>query len=121
MSLEAYARNELQRAGLFDKDSDYGGALAEAVMKMTKVFADEDHSGGSARLAIALFKRVASFNPITPLTGHDDEWFEVGEQNGKPLYQNCRCSHIFKEGDRAYDIDAADPRATITFPHEVTA
>jgi len=75
-NLTKFAESELTRAGFFDKDSDYGGMLGEAVMKMVKVFADEGHSGFSAGMAISLFKTVASFEPLTPLTGDDDEWMK---------------------------------------------
>jgi hypothetical protein len=34
MSLIEHAKTELQIAGLFDKDSDYEGALEEAVMEL---------------------------------------------------------------------------------------
>ena len=125
-NLEAYAKSEMERAGLFGKDSDYGGMIADAVMKMIKVFADEGHSGASAPMAINIFKKVAMFEPLTPLTGADDEWMEVGEGQ----WQNIRCSHVFKGADgRAYDIQGRvfrepsgccytsfDSRVYLTFP-----
>ncbi|MFA7282157.1 MAG: hypothetical protein WC100_18900 [Sterolibacterium sp.] len=133
MSLGSFAKSELQRAGLFDKDSDYGGMLGESVMKMMEVFAGEGHSGYSAGMAISIFKKVASFEPLTPLTGEDDEWMEIGEQNGGPLYQNVRSPRVFKDREGAYDIDAkvfrepsgacftsSDSRAPVTFPYTPT-
>lgn len=126
MSLEAYAKSELERAGLFDKDSDYGGLMGEAVMKMVKVFADEDHSGLSASMAVNIFKKVAMYEPLSPLTGDDSEWMEVGDG----IFQNVRCSHVFKDKDGAYDIDgkvfrepsgvcftSRDSRVYIEFPY----
>lgn len=98
-NLEAFARDELQRAGLFDKDSDYGGMMGDAIMKMVKMFADEGHSGFSANMAISLFERVARFEPLTPLTGEGAEWVEVGGG----VFQNKRCPHVFKENGEAYD------------------
>lgn len=125
-NLETFARKELTRAGLFDKDSDYGGMLGDAVMKMIKVFADEDHSGFSAGMAIKIFGKVAAFEPLTPLTGHDDEWMEIADGE----YQNIRCAHVFKNKDRAYDLNGkvfrepsgacytnSDSRTTVTFPY----
>ena len=101
-NLESFAKDELTRAGLFAKDSDYGGMLGDAVMKMVKVFADEGHSGFSANMAINIFERVARFEPLTPLTGGDDEWGEPF--NGAGVRQNKRCSHVFKDVDgRTYD------------------
>lgn len=122
-----YAYLELKRAGLFDKDSDYAGELGNAVMKLMKVFAEEGHSGFSAGMAISIFERLARFEPLTPLTGEDDEWMEVGPGE----FQNKRCSHVFKSEERgAYDIDgkifrepsgvcftSSDSRVPVTFPY----
>lgn len=98
-NLTDFARDELKRAGLFDKDSDYGGMLGEAVLKMVEQFAGEGHSGFSANMAISLFKKLARFEPITPLTGADDEWNEIGDG----VWQNRRCPHVFKGADGPYD------------------
>lgn len=121
-----FAREELTRAGMFDKDGDYGGMLGDAVMKMIEQFAEEGHSGFSASMAISLFERLARWEPITPLTGEADEWNDVGEG----MLQNRRCPHIFKENGTAYnsqgivwrDPDGCtftnrDSRVPITFPH----
>lgn len=91
--LESYCRDELKRAGLFDEDSDYGGMLGEAVMELVEVFAKQGHSGFSAGRVLQLFHHVASFKPLTPLTGNDDEWNEVSEG----LLQNKRFPAIFKD------------------------
>ena len=99
MNLETFASQELELAGLFNKDSDYGGMLGGATMSLIKVFAEEGHSGFSANMAISIFSKVAAFEPLTPLTGEDSEWNEVGTN----VYQNKRCSHVFKEKGQAYD------------------
>lgn len=146
-NLELFAEDELRRAGLFDDDSDYGGMIGDAVMKMIRQFAEEGHSGFSAGMAISIFQKVARFEPLTPLTGNDDEWMEIGFGDfstvSRPafnhglvvterstLYQNKRCSHVFKDGDYAYDIDgrifrdrdgfcytSIDSRVAVTFPY----
>jgi len=90
---KSYCRSELERAGLFDKDSDYGGMLGKAVMELVETFEKQGHSGFSASTVLQIFQRVASWKPLTPLTGEDDEW-------GEPLdglLQNKRDSRIFKE------------------------
>lgn len=126
MSLQAFAKEELTRAGMFDKDSDYDGMLGEAIMKMIDVFADEGHSGFSAGMAISAFEKLARFEPLTPLTGEDDEWNEVGTG----VFQNRRCPHVFKENGEAYDMDGrvfrdpdgscwtnSESRVPVTFPY----
>lgn len=125
-NFEAFAKDELTRAGMFDKDSDYGGMLGEAVMKMIRVFAEEGHSGFSANMAVNIFSRLAKYEPLTPLTGADDEWTEV--EPG--VFQNKRCGHVFKQNGEAYDIDGkifrepdgvcftnSDSRVPVTFPY----
>ena len=105
-NLELHAKSEMEIAGLFEKDSDYGGMLGDAVMKLVKVFADEGHSGFSAGMAISLFEKVARFEPLTPLTGADSEWMDVAQYgDGSMCFQNKRCSHVFKDANGAYDID----------------
>ena len=123
-----YAERELKLAGLFDKDADYGGMLGHAVLKMVKLFAEEGHSGMSAGMAISIFEKVARFEPLTPLTGADDEWYEPMEG----MFQNIRCPHVFKDSKdgEAYDSNgrifrepngscftSRDSRVPITFPY----
>ena len=129
MSLVSFAKDELTRAGLFDKDSDYGGMLGDGILKMIEAFADEGHSGFSAGMAISIFSRLARFEPLSPLTGADDEWTEVGTG----VFQNRRCSTVFKDETGAYDIDgrvfrepsgacytSRDSRVPVVFPYTPT-
>jgi hypothetical protein len=110
--LTAFAHMELEAAGLFAKDSDYDGALGQAVVDLVELFASQGHSGASAARVLALFGRVAAFRPLTPLTGNDDEWNEVSAD----LWQNKRRASVFKGASGAYDIDAVafrDPNGWI--------
>lgn len=121
-----FARGELERAKMFDDNSVYGGMLGGAVMRMIEVFAEEGHSGASAALAAKLFTRLVKWEPLTPLTGEDDEWIEVYEGT----YQNKRCPHVFKNKDGAYNIQGKvfvepsgasfvshESRVPVTFPY----
>lgn len=109
-NLEKHAEYELKRAGLFDEDSDYGGMLGHSTMKLIKYFAEEGHSGMSASMQIALFRKLAAFKPLTPLTNNPDEWMEVSEYAGpeqKGLWQNKRSSDCFSTdgGKTYYSVD----------------
>lgn len=128
-NLEVFAREELRRAGWFDNDAMYGDMMPNSVLSMVRQFADEGHSGMSASIAVSLFREVAMFKPLTPLTGDDDEWNEVGDG----VFQNKRCSHVFKKNDQAYDIEgrifrepdgvcytSRDSRVDINFPYTPT-
>jgi len=105
MTLREHARMELEAAGLFSKDSDYEGMLGDAVMELIEKFADQGHSGFSASMCISIFTRLARYEPLSPLTGADDEWTELN-YDGDVSYQNKRCGRVFKDADgRAYDIE----------------
>lgn len=106
---EKHAWLEFKAAGWVDDNNKFNDEMQEAicnhVMKLLDVFADEGHSGSSAPYAIGLFEKLAKFEPVAPLTGEDWEWTDVAEQSGRTLWQNKRCSHVFKDEDGAYDID----------------
>lgn len=103
MSLVDYARSELERAGLFDTDSDYDGMLGQAALAIVELFASQGHSGRSAVIVIELVNRLMRFEPLTPLTYEPDEWNEVGTG----LWQNRRKSTVFSTdgGATHYDLD----------------
>lgn len=101
-SLTQHAENELKLAGFFDKDSTYDGMIGKAVMELMEVFAKQGHSGMSAGIVASLFKRVANYEALTPITDNDDEWceFTSGE------FQNKRCGAMFKKDGKVYYLDA---------------
>lgn len=108
-NLHAHALMEFKAAKWLDDEGKYSDEMQEAickhVLKLLDVFADEGHSGSSAQYAVNVFKKLAMFEPLVPLTGEDWEWAETSEG----VFQNKRCSHVFKQADRfdgqAYDID----------------
>lgn len=109
-NLERHAEFELKRAGLFDEDSEYGGMLGHSTMKLIKVFAEEGHSRMSASIQMYLFKRLAMFKMLTPITNNPDEWMDVshmGGPDGKPVFQNKRDSSCFSNdgGKTYYSVD----------------
>lgn len=106
--------------------TDYGDMLPHAVLELIEVFSNQGHSGMSAKIVIYLFAKLASFEVLSPLTGSDDEWTELADG----LYQNKRCSHVFKENNQAYDSEGkvfeesdgsrwfrSDSRVLIEFPY----
>lgn len=79
--------------------------IQENVLALLKLFSEQGHSGFSAPHCIQMFSKLANFEPLVPLTGSDEEWNEVGDG----VFQNNRCSHVFKQKDRfdgqPYDIE----------------
>jgi len=106
---QKHAMTEFRAAKWVDENGQFYDEMqqmiCEHVLKLLDVFADEGHSGSSAPYAINLFQKLASFEPVVPLTGEDWEWNKVSDG----VYQNKRCSHVFKQKDRfdgqAYDIE----------------
>lgn len=86
-------------------DDPYSEAGAKAILELLDVFSNQGHSGFSANYVINAFNKLARFEPLAALTGADDEWTEVSDG----VFQNNRCSHVFKQADRfdgkAYDLN----------------
>ena len=103
MGMYDWAKQELEFAG-YKADDDEDGPnkwMREGTLELIKVFGEQGHSGGSAPHAVKLFERLASWKPLTPLTGSDEEWVEVGDG----VFQNKRASNVFKENGKARWID----------------
>ena len=133
-NLEKHARMEFRAAGWTDDQGNFNDEMQEAICKhvleLLKVFSDEGHSGSTAPYTVNMFKKLAMFEPLVPLSGEDWEWTEVSDG----VFQNKRCSRVFKQADRfngqPYDLDgrvfrepdgscytSKDSMVPITFPY----
>lgn len=65
MSVREDAKKNLEMAGLFKEDSDYGGMLGKAVMKLVDTHFDEGHSGMSHEYTLMLFNKVVRGHALT--------------------------------------------------------
>lgn len=109
---QKHAMREFHYAGWCDENGKFNDEMQEAicngVLKMIEIFSEEGHSGSTAPYAINLFKKIASFEPLAPLTGADDEWVRH-DYGDTPTYQNKRMGSVFKQADRfngqAYWLD----------------
>lgn len=111
MSLIAHAKAELKRINFGDEDT-------AAMIEILEKFFDAWDSGGAVHAVAPILQRLLAGKSLSPLTGEDDEWCD----HGGGVFQNVRCGSVFKDprfhdGKFAYDIDAAEPRAAITFPY----
>ncbi|OUB57008.1 hypothetical protein [Bacillus thuringiensis] len=106
-----WANEELNRLSqdiANDGDNSMQEEMNKCVLGIVKVFSEQGHSGMSAAYALGLIKRLLSWKPITPLTGEESEWNDVGGGTGESTQQNNRCSAIFRENNdnsTAYYID----------------
>lgn len=108
--LEEHALRELEKAGftLDDSTDPYDNRIAQCVYDLVRLLSAQSHSGFSANLTIDLFEKIAKLEPLTPLTGEDEEWIDISLVTHKegPEYQNKRDSRVFKRKDgTAYFIE----------------
>lgn len=133
-NLELFAENELNMILSKcedDEAKEMQKAINKDIMQIVQVFAEQGHSGFSASYAINLIKRLLNYEPISPLTGAEDEWNKL-DYNNDTKYQNKRCSRVFKNAEgKAYDIEGkifsddggkswytcGDSRVYIEFPY----
>jgi hypothetical protein len=119
-NLVTHAQTELDRAGLLSPESDYDGMLGRAVLDLVRVFSEQGHSGYSAMATVDLFRRVASYESLGPITDDPDEWMSVADFcGGQATWQNRRRSSAFSEdgGKTYYLVDDRSRRAR--FVHDV--
>ena len=131
MSYKDHALREFKAAKWMKEDGTYDCGMQKMmcnqVLELLTLFSSHGHSGSSAPYAINLFRTLAKFEPVVPLTGEDSEWNEISTN----LWQNNRCGHIFKESNNmSYDSQgkifrepdgccytSKDSRVYITFPY----
>ena len=112
MSLREHALLEFKAAGWDIEDDPMQEEICNNLLELLEVFSNQGHSGFTAPYVIKHFAKLAAYEPIVPLTGEDWEWTLISGDltGGKVVYQNKRCSRVFKQSDRfngqAYDIDA---------------
>lgn len=106
-NLEKHALAEFRAAGWLNEDGAYNDEMQEMicrhVLALLDVFRSEGHSGSSAPYTVDMFKKLAMFEPLVPLTGEDWEWRDTGHG----VLQNLRASRVFKDTETGdcYDIE----------------
>lgn len=117
---------------VFPESDEMQDLMKRCIVDLTAVFASQGYSGFSAGYATGLLQKVLRFEPLSPLTGAEDEWADPYLGDG--TQQNKRCSRVFRDADgRAYDIEGRvfveasgaaytnrDSRVYVTFPYTPT-
>ena len=87
--------------------------FTKEILALCEAFGNSGQTVASALYtASAISKAVKSLllqEPICDVTGHESEWVDVVEiGDGSIMYQNSRCSALFKDGieSKAYYLDA---------------
>lgn len=100
-SLVNHAIHELKLIGMDPNvENDMNADMANSIIELIKVFSQQGHTGSSAPYCASMFEKLARFETLSPLTGDDDEWVTVTDNDGGTLYQNNRASNVFKNVDR---------------------
>jgi hypothetical protein len=90
----------------------------DEILALVDKFGESGQSGGSAPYtagAIAhAVKKLCLNDPICDVVGTDEEWVDVSEGMGKKMYQNNRCTGLFKDKDGVSYIDAIVFQGDIT-------
>lgn len=112
MSMIEWAKNELKLIGITDNvneddlDNRMNAHMYRHLIHMVEEFCEEGHSGFSASYAANILAKLFKREPLSPLTGKDDEWFfnDAGEHSS---YWNIRNSRVFKNAKdgKAYYMD----------------
>lgn len=111
MALLEHAKLEMDIAGICSPEGDgVDDWVREAVLDLLTTLSKHGTSGATNGIIVDLFAKLAKMEPLGPLTGADEEWFGTGcfpNDGEDELFQNKRCSHVFKEGvdGKPYDID----------------
>jgi hypothetical protein len=91
-NLVMHAKRELEIIG---EEPD----VIRGYLKVIQAFADMNHSGGSASVAIPVINELLQFHNLAPLTNNPAEWVEVFDNT----WQNSRMGEAFSEdGGRTY-------------------
>lgn len=73
------------------------------ILELVKKFGDSGQSGGSAPYVThalsTTIEKLCSYEPLSPITGIDEEWVDVSSYSDEPMWQNKRCSSLFKYSD----------------------
>ena len=71
----------------------YVDSVYDSALELLERFAEQNHSGMSASLTLQVFTKLAKWQPLSPLTGDENEW-----NNDPNLFdQNKRDSRVFRK------------------------
>lgn len=98
--LMAHARRELEISGFGE---DYDGMIGRCVMELIATLAKQGHSGGSAQKTLRIFNLLAERRSLTSISSKPEEWSDISEMWGSPMWQNIRDSRYFStDGGKTY-------------------
>ena len=108
--LMEWAENELNNI----KDLPYGKEYMKgSILQVLRTMVCSHHSDDSGRTLLNFVTKLWDKEPLTPLTGNDDEW-NAPDENG--ISANKRCSRIIKDTKTGKCYDRGK---NISFPYKI--
>lgn len=105
MSMKEHFKRECELLGWNVLEDPEEKELQQLIMEQVEdtldLLSEQGHSGHSFPYFFRLLDRASHFKPLSPLTGAEDEW----NHTSGTLFQNKRCSSIFKDGEETYEMD----------------
>jgi len=84
--------------------------FSKEILNLCEAFGKSGQSGMSAPMVASALsqaiKKLLLQEPICEITGRDEEWVDVAYVQNSPLFQNSRCSGIFKQPEGCSYVDA---------------
>ena len=100
MNMVEKAKREFEILGWNNTNDEMQKLMCENVIELLETFAKQGHSGFSAGYAIDLFEKLVKHEPLSSLTGNDNEWDDLSKFGSvEPSFQNNRFSEVFKRSD----------------------
>lgn len=105
--LYLHAKRELELLGMYantpENEDGLQPKLADSILEMIEAWGKVGHSGGSAEWTREVVYKLLGYEALTPITSDSDEWEDISEMNGSPMWQNKRDSRNFsKDGGRTW-------------------
>lgn len=138
MNLVEFSKMELDRilnTCEEDDSKEIQQKINDDILQIVQIFSEQGHTGFTANYALNILERLLRYQPLSALTGEDDEWEDTSSfGSDQTSYQNKRCPFIFKDKDgKAYNTEgkifseddgktwftSKDSKVYIEFPYTV--
>lgn len=104
-NLVIHARRELEIIGEEPE-------TVEGLLKVVQAFAEMQHSGGSASIAVPMITQLLQFKNLAPLTDNPKEWIKHSPDKWdgvNEVWQNVRNGEAFSsDGGKTYRLNSED-------------
>ena len=110
-NISDWAKREIEIALSDNNTCGWARGVYDSALKAFISLCNDGHSGMSIGATKQVLNRLIDCKPLTPLTGSDDEWGLCSDVGDELMYQNKRCTSVFKKvnkltGDITYsDVD----------------